>query len=204
MGRRSDHTRPQLSELILREGQAHLAQVGFAAFSAREVAKRVGYSIGTLYNVFGSYDGLMLAINGRTLTDWHDALAAALQAAPLDDPQARLHAAIRAYFDFATANRHVWTALYDFRLPPDAPMPADYAAKLAGLTGLVVAEVAAALPPARRDAAPALARSLLACVHGHCFFALNGTFALLGEDDPLGAALARVAEAIAAAQGPAA
>jgi hypothetical protein len=42
-----------------------------------------------------------------------------------------------------------------------------------------------------------LARSLLATVHGHCFFTLNGTFRILGEGDPLAAALDRVADALA-------
>ena len=49
-----------------------------------------------------------------------------------------------------------------------------------------------------------LARSLIATVHGHCLFALNGTFALMGEEHPLDVALARVRESIAAAQGTAA
>nr|WP_298197634.1 TetR/AcrR family transcriptional regulator [Novosphingobium sp.] len=196
MGRRSDHTREELAELIVTAGHAHLAEAGFARFSAREVAKRIGYSIGTLYNVFGSYDGLMLAINGRTLDLWHAELAARLDEAPGD----RLTAAIGAYFDFALANRHAWTALYDFRLPEGTPLPPFYAEKVAAITGLVVAEVAAALPPARRARAPDLARSLLATVHGHCFFALNGTFALLGESDPLAAAQARVREAVDAAR----
>jgi hypothetical protein len=40
---------------------------------------------------------------------------------------------------------------------------------------------------------------LLATVHGHCVFALNGTFALLEEHDPHGAALERVREVLAAA-----
>ena len=53
---------------------------------------------------------------------------------------------------------------------------------------------------ARRDRAQPLARSLVATVHGHCVFALTGTFALLGEDDPRGAALARVRETLAAAR----
>ena len=67
------------------------------------------------------------------------------------------------------------------------------------LTGIVEAEIARVLPAEARDQAPALARSLVATVHGHCFFALNGTFALLGEPDPQGAALARVRETLAAA-----
>ena len=195
MGRRSDHTREELSDLIIREGHRQLSEVGFAHFSAREVAKRIGYSIGTLYNVFGSYDHLMLAINGRTLDLWRAALAAKLEAAR----EGRLARAIAAYFDFAVSHRHAWTALYDFRLPEGEAMPEFYAQKVAAITGIVVAEVAAALPEPRRHTAPALARSLLASVHGHCFFALNGTFALLGETDPLAAAQARVREAVAAA-----
>ena len=67
MGRRSDHSSPELREMIVAEGHRQMLEVGFARFSAREVAKRIGYSIGTIYNVFGTYEGLILAINGRTL-----------------------------------------------------------------------------------------------------------------------------------------
>jgi len=57
------------------------------------------------------------------------------------------------------------------------------------------------LPPPLRPQAPALTRSLVATVHGHAFFALNGTFEILGESAPRAAALARVRETLAAAQG---
>jgi AcrR family transcriptional regulator len=192
MGRRSDHTRPELRELIVAEGHRQIAEVGFARFSAREVAKAIGYSIGTLYNVFGSYDQLMLAINGRTLDLWLADLEAHL-AGRSDD---RLRAAIEAYFDFALGHRNAWTALYDFRLPENETMPEDYRRKVTAITEVVVCEIAAALPPEHEGKAPALARSLLATVHGHCYFALNGTFALLGEADPLAAALERVDDAL--------
>ena len=46
MGRRSDHSRPELREIIVAEGHRQMHEVGFARFSAREVAKRIGYSIG--------------------------------------------------------------------------------------------------------------------------------------------------------------
>ena len=99
MGRRSDHSREQLREIIISAGHRQMLDVGFARFSAREVAKRVGYSIGTLYNVFGSYDGLILAINGRTLDLWRAHLEARLEAE--EDKGDRLTAAINAYFEFA-------------------------------------------------------------------------------------------------------
>jgi AcrR family transcriptional regulator len=193
MGRRSDHTRAQLHDLILEEGHRQLSEVGFARFSAREVAKRIGYSIGTIYNVFGSYDALMLALNGSTLDMWLAFLEARL--AGLE--AGRLDAAIGAYFDFALGQRHAWTALYDFRLPEGVPPSESYREKVAAITAVIVREIAAVLPPDARDEAEPLARSLLASVHGHCFFALNGTFAMLGEGDPLGAARARVADALA-------
>lgn len=167
-------------------------EVGFARFSAREVAKRIGYSIGTIYNVFGSYDGLILAINGRTLELWRDYLGAKLEDATGD----RLRLAIDAYFEFAIVHRHAWAALYDFRLPDDFAPPEDYQRKLTAIIDIVVREVAAALPAERVPEAEPLARSLLATVHGHCFFTINGTFRLLGETDPLAAARDRVSDAL--------
>lgn len=192
MGRRSDHSRPELREIIVAEGHRQMHEVGFARFSAREVAKRIGYSIGTLYNVFGSYEGLILAINGRTLDLWRDYLEARLDGQSED----RLRRAIDAYFEFAIVHRHAWAALYDFRLPDDVPPPDDYQAKVTAIFTLVVQELADALPPDRRVEAEPLARSLLATVHGHCFFTMNGTFRILGESDPLGAALQRVRDAV--------
>jgi AcrR family transcriptional regulator len=196
MGRRSDHTRAELEALIIATGHALLAETGYAGFSAREVAKRIGYSVGTLYNVFESLDDLMLAINSRTFIEWAASIAARLEGAGED----RIAVLVDSYFDFATANRNLWMAIYDHRLPPEVPFPERYAQRRRGLTMIVEQEIAGVLPPARVDRAPALARSLLATVHGHCVFALNGTFALLDEKHPREAALARVREALAAAQ----
>jgi AcrR family transcriptional regulator len=195
MARRSDHTRAELQELILAEAHRHMAEVGFARFSAREVAKRIGYSIGTIYNVFGTHDRLVLAVNTRTFGLWAEHLRTLLAAARGD----RIRVLVEAYFSFARDHRNLWMAIYDHRLPPDVAMPDEEAAGRAVLTEIVLREVIAALPEHAGEAAPRLARSLIATVHGHCLFALNGTFALMGEEEPLDVALARVREALAAA-----
>lgn len=179
--------------MVVAEGHRQMSEVGFARFSAREVAKRIGYSIGTLYNVFGSYDQLVLAINGRTLDLWREALEARLAGTAKD----RLRAAVEEYFLFAITHRHAWAALYDFRLPEGEPMPEYYQAKVSAIIDVIVREVSAELPETQCDKAAPLARSLLATVHGHCFFTMNGTFHLLGETDPLAAALDRVNDALA-------
>jgi AcrR family transcriptional regulator len=195
MARRSDHSRAELEELIVTEGHRQMEAVGFARFSAREVAKGIGYSIGTLYNVFGSSDRLVLAINARTIGQWQAHLRDRLAACDGD----RIECLIRSYFGFARDHQQAWAAIYDHRLPAGQPIPDWYREALAGLLGIVNAEVAAALPAGKQQVAAALTPSLLAVVHGHCVLSMTGSFALLGEAAPVEAAIARVGESLAAA-----
>lgn len=195
MGRRSDHSRAELKRMIVLEGHRQIAEVGFARFSAREVAKRIGYSIGTIYNVFGTHDRLILAINTRTFGLWAAHLRDRLKAAQGD----RIRVLVEGYFSFARDNPHLWMAIYDHRLPPGMALTEDEHDRRSVLTEIVTREVAAALPEPARAEAPRLARSLVATVHGHCTFALNGAFELMGEAAPQDLALARVRESLAAA-----
>jgi hypothetical protein len=90
-------------------------------------------------------------------------------------------------------------AIYDHHLPPDVTMPQEHDLVRSELTNLVVAELSASLPPECHERAPRLVRSLIATVHGHCVFDVNGSFALMGENEPVELALARVRESLAAA-----
>lgn len=197
MGRRSDHSREQLEELIVSAGNVLMAEVGFARFSARAVAKRIGYSVGTIYNVFGSLDNLLLAINGRTFVDWAARVRSGLEDAGEGLGADRLKVLVDGYFDFAEAHPNLWHAIYDHRVPPGTELPDRYAGQRAELTGLVGREIAQSQPHASRSDVERLARSLVATVHGHCLFALNGTFDLLGGEDARARAMERVREGVA-------
>lgn len=194
MGRRSDHSREELHALILQAGETLMAETGLANFSAREVAKRVGYTIGTVHNVFGNVDGLVMAINTRTFALWADALRTRLAETDFD----RIAALVSAYFAFARANPLRWSAIYEHRVAAEG-IPAAQSEVRGELTGIVVAEVAAALGRAPDEAVGTLARSLVATVHGHCTFDADGSWAAMGQRDAEAAALARVRESIAAA-----
>ncbi len=173
-----------------------MAEVGFASFSAREVAKRIGYSIGTVYNVFGSYDALIMAINTRTFSLWTDHLRRGLEGRG-----DRIRALVECYFSFARENRNRWMAIYDHRLPPGTAISEEDASIRGELTEIVVREVSARLNESEKPQAARLAKSLIATVHGHCTFALNGTFEIMGESEPLEMAVERVRESLAAASG---
>jgi AcrR family transcriptional regulator len=196
MGRRSDHSRTELEALIVAEGHRLMAETGFASFSAREVARRIGYSIGTIYNVFDSLDHLLIAINSRTFELWTDYLAKRMEGERHGD---RIRTLVEAYFGFARDNPNVWMAIYDHRLPPGMAMPDRDMEKRRALTRIVFQEIARQLPSRSEADIEHLARSLIATVHGHCTYELNDSFALMGEKDPVELALGRVREAIAAA-----
>ena len=194
MGRRSDHTPRELRELLVTTGQALMAETGMARFSGREVAKRAGYSVGTIYNVFGSLDGLIAAINARTFMDWAAHLRAALEESGAD----RITALVEAYFSFALSHPNLWSAIYEHRIA-DGPGLSDEDQQQRGeLTGIVEAEVRAALPADTALDVARFSRSLIAGVHGHCSYVVTGSFAMLDEADPVGSALARVRESLAA------
>ena len=193
MGRRSDHTRAELRELLVSEGHGLLEEVGYARFSGREVAKRAGYAVGTIYNVFGSLDLLLLAINTRTFEQW----AAYLRERLAEAGEDRIGMLVHAYFEFAQARRNLWMSIYDHRMPPDVSIPEADMASRAELTRIVDEEVGRFLGEVPGLDLPRYTRSLIATVHGHCSFALTGTFEILGETDPVESALARVRESLA-------
>jgi len=183
--------------MLISEGNKHMAEVGFARFSAREVAKRIGYSIGTLYNVFGSYDQFIAAVNTKTFELWAYELRNALSDCKGD----RIRCLVENYFSFARTNRNLWRAIYEHNVPDGFVMSDEQHFQRGKLTELVVQEVANALPETKTEMAPRLARSLIATVHGHCALDLGGSFSLMGLDGAVEMALERVQESLTIADG---
>src|SRR4029450_3509307 len=130
--------------LLLAPGHQLMAETGFAGFSAREVARRIGYSIGTIYNVFESLDHLLIAINGRTFELWTAYLADRI-AKGGDD---RIQSLVEAYFGFARDHPNLWMAIYDHRLPPGMVMPDRDMEKRRALTRSVFFQIARRLSAA--------------------------------------------------------
>lgn len=97
MGRRSIHTPEELRELIIDATTAIVEQDGLEGLSAREIAKRVGYSPGTLYNVFENLDDLLLIIEARLLDDLAERLAGTDSSG---SPTERLRRLAGSYFTF--------------------------------------------------------------------------------------------------------
>src|ERR1700674_1715236 len=79
MGRRSTHTPQQLRELILDAAQDIIQVQGLAGLSAREIARRIEYSPGTIYNMFENLDDVVLHVEARVLEALDQRLTTSLQ-----------------------------------------------------------------------------------------------------------------------------
>lgn len=161
MARRSDHTREELRELILQAGEALLDEGGLAAFGARKVAARIGYTVGTLYHVFGSYDAMVLHINARTLDHWYGEMEAAVQAGP----ERAVHALAEAYIRYSRQHYYRWVTLFEHHMPGEEPLPDWYAPKLSRFFTLLEKAVQPMLKGTQADPKHA-ARILWTGIHG--------------------------------------
>jgi AcrR family transcriptional regulator len=164
MGRRSTHTPQQLRELILDAAQEIIDAQGLTGLSAREVARRIGYSPGTIYNIFTNLDDVILNVEGRVL----DALDARLSAIPDtdDDGDSRVTRIAHAYLTFTREQPRLWNLLFEHHLPAGTELPAWYQQKLEGLMAHVERALASHFAPGTEGDRHRAARVLWAGVHG--------------------------------------
>ena len=164
MGRRSSHNPQQLRDLILEAAYAIIETHGLAGLSAREIARRIGYSPGTIYNMFSNLDDVVLRIEARVL----DALDQRLEAV-LAEPGAdreKVQRLAQAYLAFTHEKPRLWNLLFEHHLPAGAELPDWYQQKLEGLLTRVEHGLAPLMPSAHEAERKRAARVLWASVHG--------------------------------------
>lgn len=142
-----------------------VAEQGFRALTARKLAAEIGYSVGTLYNIYANQDDLIVHLNGQTL----DRLYAALETVTARDTVAEtLQAIANRYIDFTTDHFNLWNALFEHRLPPGQVLPDWYFDKVNRLLALVEDHLTPLFPSDDSPEKGKAARVLWASLHGIC------------------------------------
>ncbi len=163
MGRRSSHTPQQLRELILDAARNIIETEGLAGLSAREIARRIGYSPGTIYNMYQNLDDVVLHVEAGVLDGLEARLAAVLTRAAGPDALPEL---AQAYLAFTQEKPKLWNLLFEHHLPAGVELPTWYQQKLEGLLARVEQSLAPLFPAGHEVDRQRAARVLWAGVHG--------------------------------------
>src|SRR5215472_12336521 len=107
--------------LMLKTARGRMATKGLKSLKVRDVAEAADCSIGSVYNEFGDFDGLILTVNRETVR----ALTARLTAVPDDDPIQQLHGLAATYLEFFSEHANLLRSLYEHRMEDDRPFPED-------------------------------------------------------------------------------
>ena len=177
MARRSDHTREELTELAIDAALALIEADGLARFSARQVAARIGYTVGTLYNVFGSYDELLLRVNARTLDHWYEFLQTRLKRGKTEP----LRVLARGYVDYARTHHNRWIALFEHHGDKSKPLPGWYEERIKRFFAMLEDTIPRSAGHDRRKVKRD-SQVLWAGIHGISILSLTGRLDLVGAE----------------------
>lgn len=177
MARRADHNREELQDLILTAARRIVAQEGVRALTARKVAQSIGYSPGTLYNLFDNIDDLVVHVNGGTL----DALFAALKRAPVTgQAEADVAALCARYLAFLDDNPDLCELLFEYAYAPDYLLPDWYRRRIGQGLEILAAALSPAFPAGHDREKAEAARTLWASLQGICALSRNGKLDAVG------------------------
>ncbi len=181
MGRRSDHSRDKIKQMAIDAGRNLIETKGFSGLSARKVAKEIGYTVGTLYNVFDNFTDLICHINYETL----DRLKTHLEenSKPGKNRVDALKQLGESYVEFARDNTHLWSALFEFQHPKDYLLPKWYLDKVRSIFELPV-KIIAPIFKGDMKKAEYETRVVWGGVHGICLLGISDRLGL-GSDELL-------------------
>lgn len=180
MPRRKDHTREELKAMALKAGAEILKTQGVTALSARQIARNIGYTVGTLYNVFENFNDILFHLNAQTMQHMHQVFDQVIAENKSADSKKMLFALTHAYVDFAHSHASSWRLLFEPRIS-DQETPEWYQREIKHLF-LVVEQ--ALLPIFNQDhpQAKMAAKVLWASLYGICILSITGKVdSILGE-----------------------
>lgn len=134
MARRSDHTRAELTQLALESARAIVIKDGISDLSVRKVTARMGYTSGTLYQLFDGMDDLVERLNAATLAELYEFCS---KGAEQDDVAAQLKALAILFIEFAKAHPNEWDAIMSYRYKDGHTTSEEYHREILRLFGLM-------------------------------------------------------------------
>lgn len=172
--------REEAARKLLEAAVTCVEEGGIDALHARELARRSGYSVGSVYKYYADLDTLIAAVNTVTLGQIGQAVQQAI--ADKADPLDRLKALAHAYMHFAGENQNLWEALFGHRLPEGRETPDEHRVANVALLSLIGQSLVEINPNLTDETLEARTRTCFAAVHGVVTIAMERRFAGLSGD----------------------
>ncbi len=166
MARRNDHSREEIQSMAIDAMRQMINREGMEGVSARKVAQKIGYTVGTLYQAFENIDDLILQANAYTLSELLSTIAQANQATT-KPAQKILNIAI-SYFRYAKSHDKKWAAVFRHQLPAGYEIPDWYQARIDALFSNLEAALRELAPKRKPKSIQLASRSLWSSIHGVC------------------------------------
>ena len=178
MGRRSDHSRDEIREMSVDAAEKIVEKEGYQALTARKVAGKIGYTVGTLYHVFRNFDDLVMHLNARTI----DEMASLIQRQTRKkrNPEARIRVMAEYYVQFATEHPERWRLVFEQEPPRGVPEPALMIERRDVMFEMVAENLRELAPQRLENEVSHTATALWSGIHGICILALTGKLYLGG------------------------
>jgi AcrR family transcriptional regulator len=182
MGRRGDHSYDELSKMIIEAAYSLMEKEGYSNVSTRKIAAQIGYTVGTLYNVYRNLDDIFIHINGKTIDKLHSILNKALDNAK---PKDAVKSLANAYIQFSKENFNIWSMLFEYRFPPEQVMPKWYTEKINSLYLLVGKAISQIAPRMEENEQKNTIMVLWAGIHGICALSIKGKLDRAGSESAM-------------------
>ena len=178
MGRRSDHSRDEIRQMAISAAASIVERQGFQSLTARKVTAEIGYTVGTLYHVFASFDDLVIHVNSQTI----DEMAALIQQKTRKrrKPEARIRTMAQCYVEYATDHPDLWRLVFEHQGPPGLATPQQMQQRRDVLFEMVAENLRELAPSKTANEISHIATALWSGIHGICILALTGKLYLGG------------------------
>ena len=100
-------------KILIKTGRCLVKEKGAGYLTARKLSDASGYSVGTIYNQFGTMDGFILEQNRITMDELLKHMRGIFTA---DDAYFMLNRYLDTCVAFVLANPNLWLLLYNFHL----------------------------------------------------------------------------------------
>ena len=147
MAGKTEIRREKLRKALLEIAERRIAENGYRALTARELASEAGCAVGAIYNIFKDMDALVADVNSRTGARLEQAVAEAFaQNAGASTPKRQLVLLGRIYLSFVVDNPLLWSAIFEHAARMGTEFAERREAENARLIGHIVRPLKVLLP----------------------------------------------------------